>query len=266
MASVTVPGKLFLIGEYSVLQGGPALLAAIKPGYRFENRRAPETWIHPESPLGKYQQETGNKILIEKTAELIAGAMMDLERIPESKRIWAWYREFFPKASGADLVVQLEALRTKASLFEFEKGSAGLLAPSSLGQHIQVFQINPKQKLATHEALNTDLSKLDEKKLTSLVKIARSAFESEDIQALGCLNDFADSLAKSGLETRFAHEARIAFSGVAGVTAVKGCGAGMHDAYLVVGEALSPASHIELNKVAESFGLNALGSLQEILW
>lgn len=48
---VTAPGKLFLIGEYAVLDGLPAAVAAVRPGVRVSFDRVPDSpFLHLEAP------------------------------------------------------------------------------------------------------------------------------------------------------------------------------------------------------------------------
>jgi homoserine kinase len=291
MSTFTIPGKVFIIGEYSVLQGGRALIAALRPGYQIligadakQNIGNSADQVahlpHPQSPLGRYSNEVGKDFLFSidadsmsagfgsSTAELIAGVMEDVERLPETKRLWAWYKEQFPKTSGADLAVQMEALRSKRSLFEFDQGEASALIDVSLASHLYLFQVNPSQKLKTHEALNAAIPKLDIVKLNSLLDEVKSAFASNELQKLTALNTFADALHAQRLETPFAHEVRTAFAKEPNVLAVKGSGAGMNDAFLVVTRAeFSETKDMDaLFKVAKSFHLIPCGRLKELLW
>lgn len=65
---ISAPGKVFLLGEYAVLAGSPALLSAVGPRFRvhaqpqrqaawpmWEERRAPRATgdVHPQGPLGR---------------------------------------------------------------------------------------------------------------------------------------------------------------------------------------------------------------------
>ena len=50
---VTAPGKLFLIGEYAVLEGGPAVLAAV-------NRRAVAQYLPGLEPMSAVVGEAAN--------------------------------------------------------------------------------------------------------------------------------------------------------------------------------------------------------------
>ena len=138
-----------------------------------------------------------------------------------------------------------------------------MLPSSSLSALIQVFQTSPSQKLPTHDALKKDLPSLNVSKCNELVKKLITAFERNSVCDLVVMNEFADLMHEAGLETKRAHEIRNMFLSVSGVVAVKGCGAGLHDTFLVAGESLDQKS---LTQVAADFKLTGLGSLQELLW
>ena len=273
MSVFTVPGKVFLIGEYSVLQGGSALLAALRPGYVFDSLLGAD-FIHPESPLGRYSREREKPISLSRikpsmplgfgssTAELIAGVYSDLDRVPETTRLWAWYKDCFPILSGADLVVQLEALKRKQNLFEFDQGKATRILAGNLCASIQVIQ-NCGEKLKTHEALKEKVPELNIEKLTELKERVRVALLENNLPALAALSEFADVLNYYGLETKLAHEIRMALSRLPGVVGVKGCGAGLQDVFLVAG---NPIDLKNLDELCLELGLHRLGSLLDLLW
>ncbi|MCC2678154.1 MAG: hypothetical protein K0R29_730 [Pseudobdellovibrio sp.] len=52
--SFKIPGKTFLVGEYAVLLGGPALGLATAPCFEFTVAGSNAVTFHPESPAGKY--------------------------------------------------------------------------------------------------------------------------------------------------------------------------------------------------------------------
>ena len=49
-----IPGKTFLVGEYSVLLGGAALGLATKPYFELTLNEGAKEAVHPESPAGRY--------------------------------------------------------------------------------------------------------------------------------------------------------------------------------------------------------------------
>ena len=279
MSTITIPGKVFVIGEYSVLQGGRGLFAALRPGYRFQLASG-DGHPHPDSPLGRYAKEVGKDFSVSldkssmtwgfgsSTAELIAGVMHDLERLPETKRLWAWYVEQFPKTSGADLAVQMEALRTKRPILEFDHGDVVSFPYADVLSRVYVFQIHSEQKLKTHEALKAEIPKLDVSALDQMVAEIKSGFESGLVEKLSALNTYADNLHAHGLETPFAYEVRLAFQKQDGVLSVKGCGAGMNDVFLVATrDDFSETKNLPaLLAVSKQFQLLPLGNLKELLW
>ena len=54
---INVPGKTFLVGEYAVLAGGPALGLATKPCFEISYGGDNAISFHPESPAGRYLQD-----------------------------------------------------------------------------------------------------------------------------------------------------------------------------------------------------------------
>jgi len=57
--SFKIPGKTFLVGEYAVLLGGPALGLATAPCFEFTVGGTNTESFHPESPAGKYLARHG---------------------------------------------------------------------------------------------------------------------------------------------------------------------------------------------------------------
>jgi mevalonate kinase len=54
---INVPGKTFLVGEYAVLAGGPALGLATRPCFEITYGGSNALSFHPESPAGKYLKD-----------------------------------------------------------------------------------------------------------------------------------------------------------------------------------------------------------------
>ena len=119
LRDVRVPGKVFLMGEYSVIQGGKALVTAIRPGIEYSLDHGQALSVHPESPLGVFQSEQNSILEIKlsssesslglgsSTAELIAAEVFSngsTEGARSTKALWNWYRNHFPRASGATLL------------------------------------------------------------------------------------------------------------------------------------------------------------------
>ena len=273
-ATLIVPGKIFLMGEYSVIDGGEALLALVRPGYMFSRVSGSKTAFHPDSPAGRFLSNQGGSVCsIESdgsagfgssTAELIAAACFAENKVPDTKELWHWYRERFPEASGADLVAQIEGVKGRHSLYMYSNGEAVPVRRSGLFTKIHAWKAPAEQKLPTHEDLKRIRMPLDQARANAFVEKFKEVLESDRESELGILSEWAEWLHQSGLESTFATRVRNAFESVDGVAGVKGCGAGLNDVILT---ALSDERAFpETERVAENFGLIHLGKLSEILW
>lgn len=268
---VSVPGKLFVFGEYAVMHGGEAVLAALKP--EFQCGWSKSTKVHPASPAGKFlsHNQTASFLKVENglgagfgssTAELIA-ANEFLDQPWDEKKLWAWYREHFLPASGADLAVQNLSRETGAGLYLFQIHAADYRSnkvevPHFFLANTYVFHCPPSQKIPTY-------SDLENKKDVQVDLQVSNTFIHRWLKTFDpkIMNEWADYLAKNGYESLFAHQVRKAFMGVDGVKGVKGCGAGLNDVFLVSIDSNFPQKTLQaLNAVATQHRLTGLGSLE----
>jgi hypothetical protein len=287
MSQIQIPGKVFLIGEYSVLDGGNALLVATGPGFTYSSEDGETIKPHPDSPLGKYLASPGidpkgartktvtvkNKSketasgsgLGSSTAELIAGSAFLHGKLPNTSAFWEWYRKNFPGQSGADLAVQLQALHDSHAFFEISNYSTiALRGYSPLFSRIYVFQVAAENKLATHVAIKKRPA-IAVERANEMVKSFLNRFNSGLDSAFGLLNDWAEFLASLEIETSRAHSIRMDFAKVPGVIGVKGCGAGLNDVF-IVGTTETFDRIDEFTKIASDHRLKFLGNLEERLW
>lgn len=95
---ITIPGKIFISGEYAALKGMPALSVAVNPGFVFKNSSS--LVFHLESPAGRiHSQLTGDFFdpynnmggLGRSTAEFIA-AIVNLN--PNENDIWTVWEQY----------------------------------------------------------------------------------------------------------------------------------------------------------------------------
>ncbi len=271
-----IPGKLFLIGEYGVIEGGDALVAAIRPGFTYYP--AVKFNAHPESPLGRYNTHFGSDAAVDlnrldslnpgfgtSTAELIAALWLQSGMLPQGPALWSWYKETFPRTSGADLLAQIEALRTGKALFQVAAGGKVKALPESeLFSQILVFQTDVSEKLPTHEALAATRPKVPVEVTNNLSRKLQAGFLLGDERSLKALGEFAELMNSLGLETEHAKKVRLAFQKNPSVISAKGCGAGLHDVFLV-----AVYRQLMLNPIldiAREHRLHFLGSLKERMW
>jgi mevalonate kinase len=279
--SIKIPSKLFLLGEYSVLQGDPAIVLAIPPEFTLQllghdeqiEESANESWLpHPESPAGRIysalplERQAQKKRWLDahsgmggfggSTAEFAALSYLLGDRAVDEvlQRYHALHQSLPNPPSGADLAGQWlggailyqknEKIRTLTSSLQ------DLPAILFSASHI------PERKVATHRHLETlELPSL--KSLTASIENALFAIERNDLPTLGLsLVHFAESLQALGLESTSAQEDRLAFLEVKGVLGAKGCGALQSDALIVLYE--NEEAKLEAIHVGESRGLTVV--------
>ncbi len=269
---ISVPGKLFIFGEYSVMNGGEAVLASVKP--EFECDWSNTSRVHPDSPAGRFLKENQSQVSISvrgglgagfgsSTAELIS-ANEFLDQPWSLPRLWSWYRDHFLPASGADLVVQNLGRKEESGFYHFQiQGSDyrvnKIQVSTVFQQNCFLFRAPLTQKIPTHSALkNRDQVVVDLSLSDQFVHQWLQSFHP------AILTKWADYLAKMGIESLFAHEVRKSFLNTSGVVGVKGCGAGLNDVFLVcVDQSLPEKTGRALALVAEKYQLQALGRLSD---
>lgn len=259
-ARFSIPGKIFLLGEYLVLAGGSALIAAIGPRFILKSGDA-ATEFHPQSSAGKLLAATrglrsrgyefsdpheGQGGFGASTAQfaLVYGALAEeagWDLKPQAVR--RVYRELLMGAvaegalppSGADLIAQWSGGVIK---FDAGRDAITLHTQSADWRQLLVFSAaaQPGRKVPTHEHLER-LGSLGAEliaALGSLVEQAELALLRQDSAAFGrLLNEYAETLSKQGLELDQARADRLALCELPGVLGVKGTGAMLADTLIV---------------------------------
>ena len=278
VSQIRIPGKLFLMGEYSVIEGGSAILAAVQPGYGYEKSSEKSVLVDHSvagSPLSKYFKANACSFQIalthpglgagfgSSTAEVIAAAVFNSHS--SFAGLLEWYQAQFPETSGADLAVQIAAMKENHPLFEIaNRGQGNAIAVHPLLSQIYLFQTPAAQKLPTHLDLKKNRPALDLVRSNTMVARLKQSLVSGDASGLVVLTEWAEYLSSLSLETDFAKKVRREFSSLPGIIGVKGCGAGLNDVFLVAaGKNNSP---LELNTIARDFNLKTLGNLAALLW
>lgn len=196
--SLSVPGKVFLLGEYAVLAGQPALVAAVGPRFSW-NRGEPGAVIrgraaaHPKSPAGRLiaaARMSAGTVASEFFGEHFPGTFddphggkggfgastaefaMTYQLLAPSLgwgldwiSCWKKYQELYAAdgvpPSGADLAVQMTG---GTGIFDPVVPAVQALATGGVSQALLVFSAAglPGRKVATHEHLKSDrLKSLD---------------------------------------------------------------------------------------------------------
>jgi hypothetical protein len=277
MERFKIPGKMFLMGEYSVIDGGKAIVAALNPRFEYSTAEGKLISIHKDSPLGKYLLQTNQKLNLRmsdeglgagfgtSTAELIAGMQFVNGVLPQTAAILTWYRKEFPDASGADLAAQLESFHQNHALFEISNHQSVVpIGYTKQLQQILLFQVPPEEKLATHVNLKKARKPVPVEEANLFVDRLRTTLRTGDRAGFAVLTEWANWLSALGLETPFAQSVRSQFIRIPGVIGAKGCGAGLNDVFMVAIEE-NASAEANLMTVANEFKLRFLGNLGERL-
>lgn len=263
-ARLSVPSKAFILGEYAVLKGAPALVATFAP--RFELSKSgegtPLAKIHEASPVRRLiEAHRGSELLSAhyrdphqgsggfggSTAEFaLAYAALNGTGASVSK-LWEEYLQIQPQASGADLAAQW----TGGVLVADPVGkSVEKIHGEKLFRNFFVFSAAHQagRKVKTHEHLEllkrADLAQLARSEV--LANGIDSARRGDFEEFARSVNEYARLLRAMGLELSQTTEDRAALRDVPGVCAVKGTGAMQADALVVFGN--PEVNHAELSQ------------------
>ena len=268
MLEISIPGKIFLLGEYAVLGGSPAWVAALGPRFSLRAEKA-EEWEFPfssQSPAGrllqawKEQGEIGPFRFAFRDAHGGAGgfggstAEFALAYVAEklisreaqtgsfdaiALPTWKKYREVTGRdpgiaPSGADLLVQLLGGVQRVRV---DRTGEAHVSPIHDQLPLERFVILsaagvPGRKVTTHAHLASfEGGTQFHRDLEQIVADAEMALHAGDVIALGAsLTRYAEVLGELGLEAPAAREERERFTRLPGVLGYKGCGALLSDA------------------------------------
>ncbi|MGK5088120.1 hypothetical protein WDW86_11230 [Bdellovibrionota bacterium FG-2] len=261
------PSKIFLLGEYAVLAGGPALLASMAPRFELEGGLSSGgvsfgELFSPLSPAGLLLERTGKspqglwKFIdrLEGRGGLGASSaqfILTLQALSSSELDWkSVWRSFVDLTSqgevgiapsGADVVSQVQG-----GVVHFDPARENVRALKfDFAAQVLVFSttLQAGRKVATHEHL-AQLGKRGFPEaswahelvlgLSETVALGVKALEANNVAELGRAFDHASSLlAAAKLECEETSGDREAFKAIKGVLGIKGSGALQSDALLV---------------------------------
>ncbi len=252
-----VPGKIFITGEYAVLLGAPAVVAALQPTYTSSNGKiikpglgagfgsSVAEWIslqpnldRPSALWRKYQADAINRAHADK--------------IPDDQYI---------APSGADLLAQ-----TLGGIVCVQKGDSDAIKSSP--QWLKYFYLlKPKTMTKEKTYLNLRQPKvLNWFKSPSMKAIREkwiqvseknlAAWKSENVSEMcEAIAEYAELAKQCDFASPDSVKHCEVIYDIPGVLAVKGCGAAFHDVFLVVSPTKVP-NHPEYEN---------LGSIQDLL-
>lgn len=273
MKRLKFPSKTFLLGEYAILKGCPAVLLTHAPPFEAALGDWPEAHsFHPESPAGKWVKEHP----IDRTvkfhdphkgaggygasgAEFLAAWFASRnEPVSDGERqalAWgAWEDARIFPGSGADVLVQAYGVNTKEPLalaIDLNERTIERL-PLKLGATLSLFHTG--KKAATHEQIAA-LPPLPTGELFRVVQEGTGALRAGDAAAFArAMSEYGSLLEKSGL---LAPHSKAALDTLPreGVLAAKGCGAMGSDVIAVLHRNAALGDWARANSLAETLSL-----------
>lgn len=240
---IRIPSKTFLLGEYIVLKGGPALVLTHGPFFKAEAQakslKSPFNVASPAAQIAKKLRFDASTVLFTdphngqggfggSSAEFLAVLAQDSVKT-NFKEAECWKaRELYlsvASGSGVDVLVQAFGSGEENLLVAVDLEGKKLkpLNIPSLGAELKLFRTG--QKIATHEHLKK-VEPPHPDDLAPLVQKAEGAFYKKDKTLFAeAMNAYGDAMAKAGLLAAHSGAAVKDAREIPGMLAAKGCGA-----------------------------------------
>lgn len=245
---IQIPGKTFLLGEYAVLQGGPAVIACTQPYFVLEisekmHRSSP---FHPDSPAGKFiadRAEIFGALTLTwfspypeggfgaSTAEFLScfqlyhqltQQIFTQENLYQTYLKYAYNNQGIPP-SGADLMAQAQM---QEGLVYFQSPSLPLELFSWPFEDMSLLLFKTPHKLPTHEHLQTLKNVPNYSMLSAIASQGYQALRARNKQDLiKAVNDYAITLAELDLTAEATQTLLKQLKKYPACLAAKGCGA-----------------------------------------
>ncbi len=245
--SFFIPGKTFLVGEYSVLVGGAALGLATKPCFEVSLESRSPFQFHPDSPAGRYLKLQGLQSSVQisdpykenginggfgkSTAEFLAAAKDDLhsKEFTQVRQIYLdLHKDEVVKPSGVDLAFQYfgqvclaEVTQNRYSSFHWPFAN------------LEFFVVATGLKVATHQ----HLTQLDLATISHLPKYSDDVIQEfkvkDDVKFISSMKEWSRILKAAGLTHSNSMQLEEVLLRDSKILAVKACGALGADVILV---------------------------------
>ncbi len=246
----SAPSKTFLLGEYAVIKGGPALILTTLPRFKLLAEKAPAqsgqiaVGISPSSPAGKliqsdpvffqhwqiqfldpYQQLGGlgassaQFLMLYALRAHVRTLSINQADLLKTYQQCAWDQQGLAP-SGADVMAQWQG-----GITYYDPTKPALEVLSWPFADLSYALVHTGNKLATHEHLKSSVG-FDEKTLSPIVVQAYDAIISGHLDGfLQAVNDYARALKAQGLLTEQSKRLLGLLRQNSDVRAIKGCGA-----------------------------------------
>lgn len=290
MFELSVGSKVFLLGEYQVLEGGAAFLSVMEPRFQLHVRAGEgrvrgigagspaavliekradffKDWdlefIDPHEGRGGFGASTAQFALVKgfkvgfESFRVHAQVDYDLRQIHRTYlevTAGATNPSSAPRPSGADLISQFQG-----GLVEVDFSGGKIHRHAWLFPEWQVLFFATGRKVATHTHLQ-ELKEMDLQPLKEIYQKAMSAFfDQRGADFVEAFDSYRVALRERGWQAEDTEKKIQALGGIPGVITAKGCGAMGSDVLAVLVEA---AKWKDLIPLIEALGVTYVGNLQ----
>lgn len=279
-----VPGKTFLVGEYTATQGGPSLIFTSRPLFKLLiEPKASDSCLspfHPQSPAGQWYEQYRKKLahyrfsfinpynvggLGASTAEFLSLYRFSLsilkQTMPANTELVRLYQSLCKQQgtlpSGADLIAQ----QHRGISFYFPQ--QGLQSSSNWPfEELSLLLFHTNHKLATHEHLKELPQQQDYTTLADIALTTCKAFQNKDRQIfIEAITAFAKELKQQQLVSPYTNRLLEKLSTSPEVLAAKGCGALGSDVILVL---CCPHNQSTITALMQTFNCPLIASDKEL--
>lgn len=252
---IQIPSKTFLLGEYAVLQKGPALVLAHGPYFSCAvgNQK-----FHPDSPAGQLapglcvqwqDPHQGKGGFGGSGAEFVAAhALQTGKKTFSPEEAFSLREKYEAPGSGVDILVQAFGAGKDPMVVSVNQESHSLEQMPLLGIQARIFHTG--KKLLTHENLRGPFPPLSQ--LAPIIQKATEALRRQDAASFCAeLMRYSQTLRQAGLLA--SHSAEACEKAPKSALALKGCGAMGSDVILLLQEAgeKSPRDWAENHSLVE---------------
>ena len=237
---IFIPSKAFLIGEYAVLDGAPALIASTTPYFNFKvNTQAFKLShpFHPESAAGLYIEKNKKYFcrvqieLMEKRPSgfglsgaewncvMIVASLLQNKKNFSVDEVWKEYMQFSSSTSGADVVAQ----RLGGVCHFCRNPFIAETLPWNFSNILFAF-ILTGESLETWKYLK-DFKKESTSQLKKISRLAVKAVQNQNEKIfIQSIKDYAQELQKKGWVASSTYALLEKLHSEPGILAAKGCG------------------------------------------
>lgn len=253
MIELLVPSKTFLVGEYAILQGAPALVAATNPCFRFSAEKTDQeqkSLFHPDSAASRWFRQS--EVLLKNWKVTFDDPHQGAGGFGASGAQFVFYHALSTYLQSQRLSEDVNDVWQDYKACETTQASGGDVVAQTLGGIVHISQdpfeaksydwpfdetdfviVRTGQKIDTHTHLQQGLPSLEG--IIAGAKLSVEAFFMSNVEAFASgLAITQKELVKVGLQAESTLAILEKLNAAPGVLVTKGCGAMGADTVLAI--------------------------------